>query len=89
MREAAKVPKGKITAKTESKKLVGAYGDRAGLLITNYGSKLVSYALGETAVAEEGPGLAKEGGSVLIENYSGPVSVITKEGESVVGYSEF
>lgn len=86
--EEAKTPKGKITAKTESQVLAEFNEPRVALFITNSGAKAVWLAFGPTAVAEEGPMLSKEGGSTVIDNYSGAVSIITKEGESVVSFSE-
>lgn len=85
----ARVPKGKITAKTESKELAKANGDRLELLITNEGTKNIWLALGgEKAVAKEGPFLKAETGAYNISNYSGVVHVITAEGESNVCYAE-
>lgn len=84
----AKTSKGKVTAKTSSETLVAANENRVALYITNIGASNVFLALGATAVAEEGIMLVKEGGSAEIVNYSGAVSVITKTGESIVGFSE-
>lgn len=84
----AKTAKGKITAETSSKELVAANESRVALFISNAGANPVWLAFGPTAVAEEGPMLVKEGGSVIIDNYSGKVAIITKTSTSVVGYSE-
>lgn len=83
----ARVPKGKLTAKTESKELVKANADRIGLIITNEGSKTVWFAKGPTAVAKEGPFLVTNG-SWEFSDYSGVVSAITAEGESNITYAE-
>lgn len=84
----AKTPKSKIKAKSSSQELAEANPGRIALYITNYGATAVSLALGATAVYEEGPMLAKEGGSTVIDNYSGIVSVISKEGEPIIGFCE-
>lgn len=89
MRETAKTPKGKVTAEALSKTLVAAWADRACIIFTNYGAQPVAYALGSTATYEEGPMMVKEGGSVMLEGYNGPIAVIAKESTSVVGYTEY
>jgi len=86
--DTAKNSKGKVTAETASKTLIAANGDRVTAYITNNGSKDVWIALGTTAVAEEGLRLVKEGPPFRLEGYSGVVSVITKEGESVTTFVE-
>lgn len=86
--EESATPKSKITAKTESKTLVEANRVRIALYVTNVGANAVWLALGPTAVAEEGPMLAKEGGAAVIDNYLGIITAITKSGESVVSFSE-
>lgn len=83
----ARVPKGKLTAKTESKELVKANPDRLGLIIANEGTNTVWFAKGPTAVAKEGPFLITNG-AWEFSDYSGVVSVITSTGESNVCYSE-
>lgn len=86
---AAKVPKGKLKCKTESQKLVGANEARVVLNVSNIGSADVWLCLGEeAAVAEEGPYLKKEGGSQLIDYYSGEIRAISKEGEPLLTYAE-
>lgn len=83
----ARIPKGKLTAKTESKELVKANGDRISLTITNEGTKTVWFAKGPTAVAKEGPFLLTNG-AWEFSDYSGIVSAITAEGESNVCFCE-
>jgi hypothetical protein len=80
--------KGKVTAKIESKVLAVANFDRVALVVTNGSAVDAWLALGPTAVAEEGIYLKAEGGGVVIDFYSGPVSVITKSGEGLVTFSE-
>lgn len=84
----ARIPKGKFTAKTESKELAKANGDRVALILTNQGAKDIWLSLGEAATAEEGPCL--KAGTGVWENtvYTGAIFAVTKEGESVVTYSE-
>jgi hypothetical protein len=84
----ARVSKGKLTAKTESKELGKANNDRIALLVTNGGAKDAWLALGEAAVAEEGIYLKKEGGAWENVVYTGPIFAITKEGETNLSYSE-
>ena len=84
----AKTPKSKIKAKTESQTLAESNPGRIALTITNTGATAVWLAAGATAVAEEGIMLAKEGGAHVIDYYTGVVSVITKESESVVSFLE-
>jgi hypothetical protein len=86
--DVAKTPKGKVSAKTESKELIAANRDRAGLVVTNGSTVDVWLALGATAAAEEGIYLKAEGGSIVIDFYSGAISVITKSGEGVITYAE-
>jgi hypothetical protein len=47
----ARIPKGKLACKTESKELVKANGDRIELIVTNEGAKDAWLCLGATAVA--------------------------------------
>jgi hypothetical protein len=83
----AKTAKGKFTAKAESKVLVAANENRIALYVTCVGTGPVFLALGEPAAAEEGIALWEKG-SAVIDNYSGPVTIITKTGESVVAFAE-
>jgi hypothetical protein len=84
----ARIPKGKLTAKTESKELVKANGDRIELIVTNEGTKDIWLCLGAAAVAKEGPYLKKEGGALTLGSYSGAIFAITAEGESNVTFAE-
>lgn len=84
----ARVPKGKLTAKTESKELAKANQDRLELIVTNEGAKDIWLSLGSTAVAKEGIYLATKTGTWNTTSYSGAVFAITAEGESNVCYSE-
>lgn len=83
----AKTPKGKFTAKTESKELAKENLDRISLTITNEGANTVWFAKGATAVAKEGPFLVTNG-SWEFSDYTGVVSAITSTGESNVTYVE-
>lgn len=85
----ANASKGAVKAKsTESQTLVEANPGRVALYVTNDGEKTVYLALGATAVKSEGIALVKEGPPLRIPDYTGKVTVITGEGESVVVYSE-
>ena len=86
--EEAKTPKSKITAKTESQVLAEFNEPRVALYVTNNGAKNVWLAFGGTATVEEGPLLVEKTGAIVIDNYSGPVSCITKEGESLLTFAE-
>ena len=86
--ETAHSPKGKFTAKASSQVLSKGWGGRSALFVCNPSSKEVWLALGETAAKEEGIWLSKEGGSTVIEGYTGPVSCITTEGEGSITYAE-
>lgn len=83
----ARQPKGKITAKTESKELAKENLDRISLTITNEGTNTVYIAKGATAVAKEGPFLVTNG-AWEFSDYTGPVAVITASGESNVTFAE-
>lgn len=84
----ARVGKGKLTAKTESKEVGKENQDRIALIITNGGAKDAWLALGSAAVAEEGIYLKKEGGAWENVVFTGPVFAITKEGETNLSYAE-
>lgn len=83
----AQTPKGKFTAKTESKEMLKENLDRINLTVTNEGSKTVWFAKGPTAVAKEGPFLLTNG-AWEFDDYTGGVSVITAEGESNLTFCE-
>lgn len=84
----AKTPKSKVTAKTENQTLAADNENRIELIVSNVGTKDAFLACGATAAADEGVYLKKEGGSVIIVGYTGVVACITKEGESVLSFSE-
>lgn len=84
----AVTPAGALTAKTESQTLSASNPGRIALYVTNNGAKDVWLALGSTAVAEKGIKLVATTGSAVIDNYSGVVSFISKEGESLVTFAE-
>lgn len=82
---------GNVTAKTENKTVVEANQARVALILANNGAKDVWVALGATATAEKGILLKKEGAGnqpLVLQGYTGAVSVIAKENESVVSFSE-
>lgn len=83
----ARVGKGKVTAKTESKELAKENESRISLTIVNEGANTVWLAKGATAVAKEGPFLVTNG-AWEFSDYTGSVSVITSSGESNVCYAE-
>lgn len=84
----AKTSASAITAKTESQELAAANEARVALYVTNDGEKVVYLALGATATKNKGIRLNASGGAAVIDNYTGVVSVVTAEGESVVTFSE-
>lgn len=84
----AKNGKGAVKAKTASQTLAEANPGRVALYVTNDGEKDVYLALGATAVKNEGIRLAPEDPPLHIPDYSGAVSVVTAEGESVVTFAE-
>lgn len=84
----ARVPKGKLAAKTESKELVKANGDCIEVIVSNEGTKDVWLSLGTAAVAKEGIYLKAAGGSFTTNSYSGAIFAITAEGESNVCWTE-
>lgn len=84
----ARVPKGKLAAKTESKELVKVNADCIEVIISNEGANDVWLSLGTTAVAKEGIYLKKEGGSLTLNTYSGAIFAITSSGESNVCWAE-
>lgn len=88
-RTAAIAPASAVTAKTESQTLIADSAKRRVVAyITNDGANVVYLALGATATKNKGIRLNKEGGAAVIDNYTGVVSVVTAEGESVVAFSE-
>lgn len=84
----ARISKGKFAAKTESKELVKANGDRLEFIVSNEGAKDAWLSLGSAAVAKEGIYLRREGGSWSSTSYSGSVFVITSESESNICFAE-
>jgi hypothetical protein len=84
----AKTAAGAVKAKTESQTLVAENLGRVALYVTNDGANTAYLALGAKAVKSEGIRLNKEGGSVVVDNYTGVVSVVTAEGEPVITFSE-
>lgn len=86
--EQVHVSKGKVTAKEASGTLAKAWPNRLALYVCNPSTKEVWLALGPEAAKEEGIWLRKEGGSAVIESYSGVVSLCTTAGEGTVTYSE-
>lgn len=86
--EQAHASKGKVTAKATSGTLVAAWPNRVALYVYNPSSKEVWLALGATAAKEEGIWLKKEGGSAVIEGYTGIVTLVTTEGEGTVTFAE-
>jgi hypothetical protein len=84
----AKTAAGAIKAKTESQTLAEANPGRVALYVTNDGEKTVYLALGAKAVKNEGIRLNEKGGAVVIDNYTGVVSVVTASEESVVAFTE-
>lgn len=88
MKQTAK-SQGAVTAKSgEAVTLVDTYLDRVELIITNDGANTVYLKYGPGAEAQKGPRLNKEGGGIVITEYTGIVSVRTKEGESLVTFVE-
>lgn len=84
----ATTPAGALTAKTESQTLAVANQNRVALYVTNNGAKNVWLAYGPTATAEKGPLLVEKTGAIVIDNYFGIVTCITKEGESLITFAE-
>ncbi|HET7455385.1 MAG TPA: hypothetical protein VFJ76_07690 [Solirubrobacterales bacterium] len=84
----AKTSKGKKVVKAESQTLVGANENRVSLSVFNPSSKEVWLACGSTATKEEGIWLKKESGSIVINDYGGPVSCVTTEGEGTITFVE-
>lgn len=81
-------PCGAVKAKTESQTLVAANPGRVAVYITNDGEGTAYLALGVTAVKNEGIRLLKGDPPLRIADYTGVISVVTKEGEPVITFSE-
>lgn len=81
-------PSGSVKAKTESQTLLAANRNRVCAYIANDGEKTVYLGLGATAVKNEGIPLPKGSAPFKLEGYTGVVSVVTAEGESVTAFSE-
>lgn len=82
---------GAATAKTASGAVVASNRDRVSLYVSNTGANAVWLALGGTAELNKGIYLPKEGGGnqpLRIPDYTGAVAAITKEGESLLTFSE-
>lgn len=87
--EQARAGKGKVTAKATSGTLVKENLSRRGLYVSNPSSKEVWLALGSSATKEEGLWVKKETSLVFpILDYTGPISLVTTEGEGTVTYIE-
>jgi hypothetical protein len=84
----ARVSKGTFKAVESSKTLVKANQDRLALYVCNDSTATVYLALGATAAKSEGIRLNKEGGSVVIDNYSGEVTCFAAAAEAVLTFSE-
>lgn len=79
---------GAKTAKAESQVLLEQNLERISAYIINDGANVVYLALGAAATKNKGIRLNAEGGGVVIDDYTGVVSIVTAEGESVVTFSE-
>lgn len=86
--DTAKKPAGAVKAKTESQTLIAANPGRVAVYITNDGEKTVYLAFGATAVKDEGIRLLKGDPPLYVDTYTGTISVVTAEGESVTTYVE-
>lgn len=85
----AKAQRGKVTAKATSGTLVEENGNRKALYVSNPSSKEVWLSLGSEAKKEEGIWVKKETSlPFAIEGYTGPVTLITTEGEGTVTFIE-
>lgn len=79
--------RGKVTAKATSGTLVSEFSGRQALFVSNPSSKEVWLALGPEAKKEEGIWLKKETTlTIPITGYTGPISLITSEGEGTVTF---
>lgn len=83
----ARTPKGKFAAKTESKEVLKENLDRVSFTVVVEGANTVWFAKGPTAVAKEGPFLITNG-ALEWTDYTGPISVITSTGESIICWCE-
>lgn len=84
----AKTAGAKKLVKATTQVLVASNRDRVALYVFNPSSKEVWLSLGETATKEEGIWLKKEGGAIVIPDYTGAVSCITTAEEGSITYSE-
>lgn len=87
-RDVAHTPKSAVTAKETSATLVAENRERVAVYITNDGEKAVYLALGSSATKNQGIRLNEKGGAIVIDAYTGPISVVTASGESVVTFAE-
>ncbi len=86
--DTAKNLAGAVKAKTESQTLVASNPGRVAVYITNDGEKTVYLAFGATAVKSEGIRLLKGDPPLYVDTYTGVISVVTAESESVVTFTE-
>lgn len=84
----AKTPKGALKTKTESQTLAASNENRVSLYVVNNGTKPLWLAFGATAVADEGIRLNENGGAIIISDYTGIVTAISKEAEPVACFIE-
>ena len=84
----AVTPAGAATAETTSKQLLADNRNRIVAYVSNDGEKVAYLALGAKAEAHKGITLAPEDPTLPITGYTGEISVITAEGETVVTVAE-
>jgi hypothetical protein len=86
--DTAVTPKSKIAASETSQVLASANPARVTLTISNDSGVVAYLAKGPTAVIGEGIRLNPEGGSIVIDDYLGQVTVIAKAAEANVCFCE-
>jgi hypothetical protein len=86
--DTAAQPKGKASIGTSSSELLASNRKRIAAYITNRGASRVWLALGASAAKEEGILLNPEGGSAVIDNYTGQIAAIAEGASNLVTFSE-
>lgn len=86
----AKTSHAKVSIGTNSALVVDALGDRRTVVIGNdHATNVVYLSLGAAAVAGEGIRLNPAGGTVILDNYSGPIYAIASDASTSVIYVEY
>jgi len=80
---------GTVTAAVTSTQVAAANADRIKIIMTNDSNETVYVAYGTAAVLNRGVRLNASGGSLVEENWTGAINVISTSGSKIVTFIEF